>query len=108
MKAFLNFSIDVTKVDWKRRITGKKEREDGSKGEYLPLTIFIDTEKESEYGDIGFIKQSTSQEEREAKIDLPYLGNIKIKVLGGSRQNVTEISEAKKTVDAFFEDDVPF
>ena len=46
MKARVNISIDVTKID-KERIKMGKKRPDGSYGKYISLTTFVDTEKKA-------------------------------------------------------------
>ncbi len=49
----------------------------GKKGSYLPITITINDEL-GNYGDNGPIIVEQSKEEREAKVDKVYLGNVKI------------------------------
>lgn len=71
MKIGLALKLDVTKLDKSRFFIGKK-------GKYADLTVFIDTENVSDYGDNGTISQSTSQEERKAGTKMPIIGNAKI------------------------------
>ena len=49
----------------------------GKKGSYLPITITINDEL-GNYGDNGPIIVEQSKEEREAKVDKTYLGNVKV------------------------------
>lgn len=77
MKLGISVKIDVTKIDKARLFQGEK-------GTYLDLTTFIDTENEGQYGDHGFISQSVSKEEREAKVQTPILGNVKVFFTGES------------------------
>lgn len=77
MKIGLSVKIDVTKIDKARLFKG-------GKGTYLDLTTFIDTNKPSEYGDHGFITQSPTKEEREAKAQLPIIGNARVFYQGES------------------------
>ena len=49
----------------------------GKKGSYLPITITINDEL-GNYGDNGPIIVEQSKEEREAKADKTYLGNVKV------------------------------
>ena len=49
----------------------------GKKGSYLPITITINDEL-GNYGDNGPIIVEQSKEEREAKVDKVYLGNVKV------------------------------
>ena len=67
----MNLRIDVSKIDKSRIFEGKK-------GKYLDMTLFIDTEKESEYGDNGMIVQAVTKEERDQDIQGAILGNAKI------------------------------
>lgn len=60
--------IDVTKLDKTRFREGKN----GAK--YCDLVLI---DHPSDYGD-GFVKQGVSKEEREARVDMPILGNFKI------------------------------
>ena len=71
MKIGISLKLDVTKLNKERFFTG-------AKGTYCDLTAFIDTEITSQYGDHGVITQSTSKEEREAKVQLPICGNVKV------------------------------
>ena len=70
-KIGVSLKIDVTKIDKARLFQG-------AKGTYLDLTGFIDLDQVDEYGYNGFITQSTSQEERQAGVKLPILGNSKV------------------------------
>jgi len=49
----------------------------GKKGSYLPITITINDEL-GNYGDNGPIIVEQTKEEREAKADKTYLGNVKV------------------------------
>lgn len=70
----ITVKIDVTKIDKARLFKG-------AKGTYLDL-ILIETPG-GEYGDY-MVKQSITKEEREAKLQMPILGNGK-NMGGGSR-----------------------
>lgn len=70
-KLGISIKIDVTKIDKDRLFKG-------AKGTYLDLTTFIDTENEGQFGDHGFISQSTSKEEREQGVRTPILGNCTV------------------------------
>lgn len=71
MKFGIALKLDVTKLDKSRFFIGKK-------GKYADLTVFIDTENVSGYGDSGTISQSASQSERKAGTKMPIIGNAKI------------------------------
>ena len=64
----ITVKVDVTKIDKARLFKG-------AKGTYLDL-ILIETPN-GEYGDY-MVKQSITKEEREAKLQMPILGNAKI------------------------------
>jgi hypothetical protein len=49
----------------------------GKKGSYLPITITINDEL-GNYGDNGPIIVEQTKEERDAKVDKVYLGNVKV------------------------------
>jgi len=68
MKVGINISIDVTKLD-KNRF---------NKGKYADITAFVDLDQQDQYGQNGFVTQSTSKEEREGGLKLPILGNSKV------------------------------
>ena len=72
MKIGIKQSIDVTKIDKSRLIHGKK-------GIYLDITTFVDLDQKDQYDNNGFISQSQTKEEREAKAPhTPILGNSKV------------------------------
>ena len=71
MKVGLSVRIDVTKID-------KSRLYKGAKGTYLDLTTFVDTDQQDQYENNGFISQSVTKEERDAKVQTPILGNLKV------------------------------
>ena len=78
-KLGIGIKIDVTKID-------KSKLYKGNKGTYLDLTTFIDTENPSQFGDHGFISQSTTKEEKQNGVQMPILGNSKVFWQGESQQ----------------------
>ena len=72
MKIGVSLKIDVKKIDKARLFAAQ------SGASYLDLTMFLDTDNAGQYGDHGFITQSTTKEEREQNIQMPILGNGKI------------------------------
>ena len=62
-------SINLSKIDKAKIIAG-------AKGSYLNVRIIVKDELD-QYGNIGFISQNTSKEEREAGVKGTILGNIK-------------------------------
>lgn len=97
MKMGISVKIDVSKIEKARLYKGKK-------GTYLDLTTFIDTEKEDEYGNHGFISQSVTKEERANKVQTPILGNVKVFYTEGASQS--QESNAAPAPD--FDDTIPF
>ena len=84
--------IDVTKIDKERLYKGEK-------GTYLDLTTWVDTDTADQYGNNGFISQSTTKEEREAGTQTPILGNVRV---------FHTDSSAAPSKQADLEEDVPF
>ena len=71
MKLGIEVKIDVTKIDKARLYQGEK-------GKYLTMTTFVDTDTKDEYGNNGFISESTTKEERLSGMQRPILGNVKV------------------------------
>lgn len=70
MASIIATSIDLTKIPKDKIIPGKK-------GKYLPITITINDEAD-QFGNQGPVVVQQTKEEREAKVDKVYLGNVKI------------------------------
>ena len=98
-KLGINIKIDVSKIDKQRLFKG-------AKGVYMDLTTFIDTENEGQYGDHGFISQSTDKQEREAGVKTPILGNCKVFFTEGSSN--TNVVPPSADSQEPFNDDIPF
>lgn len=81
----ITVKIDVTKIDKSKIFVGKN----GAK--WVDL-VLIPT-KESKYGEDYLVKQSASKEEREAKAQLPILGNAKISKGKQEKPESTEVGE---------------
>ena len=83
----------------------------GKKGSYLPITITINDEL-GNYGDNGPIIVEQSKEEREAKADKTYLGNVKVVWTNGT--NVATApreggsAPPPQAAPAAVDDDLPF
>lgn len=101
----INMSIDVTKLDKSRFYKGEK-------GTYLSLTAFINLDEKDQYGNAGFITQELSKEEREAKSQLPILGNSKIFFDDRENNNLAPTPVAPPQAglqgEQYLDDDVPF
>jgi hypothetical protein len=108
MKIGLSLKIDVTKLDKSRFFKGDK-------GTYVDLTTFIDLDELDQYGNNGFITQSTSKEERQNGVKLPILGNSKVFFKEGQQQQAAQGNyQAQQALDHAgqkqdnFSDDIPF
>ena len=97
MKLGLSVRIDVTKIE-------KSRLYKGAKGTYLDLTTFVDTEQQDQYENNGFISQSTTKEEREAQVQTPILGNVKVFFTDGAQAKQPQKEMSIEELD----DDVPF
>jgi len=95
MKVGISVRIDVTKID-------KSRLYKGAKGTYLELTTFVDTDQQDQYENNGFISQSLTKDEREAKYQTPILGNVKVFYTDGQQQQ-----QALATIEDM-DDQVPF
>jgi hypothetical protein len=71
-KIGISIKIDVKKLDKARFFAAQ------SGAVYVDLTMFLDAENEGQFGDHGFITQSTTKEERDQDLQMPILGNGKI------------------------------
>jgi len=102
----ITLSIDVTQID-KSRLK-QVTRRNGEKAKFLEL-ILIET-PDSEYGDY-MVKQGLTKEEREARVEMPILGNGKN--VSGKRQGREQPRERRherETMESVFTegDDIPF
>jgi hypothetical protein len=103
MKIGITIKLDVLKID-------KARLYKGSKGTYLDLTTFINTDEKDQYDNNGFVTQSPTKEEREAKEKLPILGNVRVFYAeGGQRESTPEpATTGAPADDGDFDDDIPF
>lgn len=62
-------NLDLSKIDKDKIFVGKK-------GKYYEVVVRI-RDEEDQYGNIGFVKTSTTKEERDAGYEAAYLGNLK-------------------------------
>lgn len=99
MKVGLSVRIDVTKID-------KSRLYKGAKGTYLDLTTFVDTDQQDQYENNGFISQSTTKEEREAQVQTPILGNVKVFFTDGQTEK-PPAKQADLTIEEM-DEDIPF
>ena len=70
MASIMKANIDLNKIPKDKIYKGKK-------GNYLPIVITINDEL-GNYGDSGPIIVEQTKDERDAKVDKVYLGNVKV------------------------------
>ncbi len=78
MASIIKTSINLNNIDKTKIINGKK-------GKYLPIVITLNDEVD-QFGNQGPVIIEQSKEEREAKAEKVYLGNVK--VVWSNGQNV--------------------
>lgn len=71
----ISLSIDVTKLDKSR--FKHTTRKDGTKAIFCDLILFPGKDGTDQYGNDGMVKQQVTKEEREAKVQMPILGNFR-------------------------------
>jgi hypothetical protein len=76
MASIISANIDLTKIE-------KAKIYEGKKGKYYPITIVLNDEL-GQYGDSGYIQTEQTKEERDAKSQKSYLGNVKVVWTNGS------------------------
>ena len=81
----------------------------GKKGSYLPITITINDEL-GNYGDNGPIIVEQTKDERDAKADKVYLGNVKVVWTDGNNVDTAprDMNSAPAPAPAAAEEDLPF
>jgi hypothetical protein len=105
MKIGVNISIDVTKLDKARFVAGKN----GQK--YADLVAFIDIDQQNEYGKNGSVTQNCTKEERDAKLLMPYIGNVKVFYKDEGQQQPKQKPAPEKqspAYDDFDNETIPF
>tara|TARA_R100001163_G_C4900958_1_gene89593 strand:+ start:219 stop:530 length:312 start_codon:yes stop_codon:yes gene_type:complete len=70
MASIIATSIDLTKIPKDKIFEGKK-------GKYLPVTITLNDELD-QFGNQGPVYVQQTKEERDAKTEKVYLGNVKV------------------------------
>ncbi len=83
---------------------------DGKKGKYLPITITINDEVD-QFGNQGPVVVSQSKEERDAKTEKVYLGNVKVVWTNGDNVGVAPREDAPAAMPQQAQqpvDDLPF
>ena len=108
MASIIATSIDLTKIPKDKIIEGKK-------GKYLPITITLNDELD-QFGNNGPVVVQQTKEERDAKAEKVYLGNVKVVwtndnnvgVAPKEGQAVAQAQAAPAAAATVVEDDLPF
>lgn len=106
MASIIATSIDLTKVPKDKIINGKK-------GKYIPIVITLNDEVDG-FGNSGPVTVQQSKEERDAKSEKVYLGNVKVVWTNGNNVDVSPQNNGQSSAappkaaaaEAF--DDLPF
>jgi hypothetical protein len=105
MAGIINASINLNAIPKDKIVQGKK-------GKYLPITITINDDLDN-FGNQGPVTVSQSKEEREAKAQKIYLGNVKVAWTNGEfpspppRENKQQQANPQQAEPAM-PDDLPF
>jgi|TARA_B100001287_G_scaffold268225_1_gene264256 hypothetical protein len=105
MASIISASIDLTKID-------KAKIYEGKKGKYYPITVVLNDEP-GQYGDSGYIMTEQTKEERDAKVQKQYLGNVKVVWTNGQNVSTAEKQGVQQSIEmqsapAPAEPDLPF
>ena len=100
MASLITASINLSKIDKSKIIEGKK-------GQYLPITISLNDDLD-QFGNQGNMTISQSKEEREAKADKSYLGNVKVVWTNGDNVAAAPREEQQTQGNSTVKDDLPF
>jgi hypothetical protein len=100
MASLITASINLSKIDKSKIIEGKK-------GQYLPITISLNDDLD-QFGNQGNMTISQSKEERDAKADKSYLGNVKVVWTNGDNVAAAPREEQQTQSNSTVKDDLPF
>ena len=104
MAGIVKGSINLNMIPKDRIIQGKK-------GKYLPISITVNDEQD-QFGNFGPIIVDQTKEEREAKAEKTYLGNVRVVWSNGTFPDAPKFDGPKAAAPAQAsngtEDDLPF
>ena len=103
MASIIATSIDLTKIPKDKIINGKK-------GKYLPITITLNDDLDN-FGNNGPVCVQQTKDERDAKVEKVYLGNVKVVWTNGDNVAAAPKGEAPVAPAQVKEevvDDLPF
>ena len=103
MAGIINASINLS-------IIPKDKINDGKNGKYLPITIKVQDEIDN-FGKQGYIIVKQSKQERDAKLDKIYLGNVEVSWTNGifpEKPPRDDQPQPQAKPNVIKEDDLPF
>ena len=101
MAGIIKGSINLSNIPKDKIIQGKK-------GKYLPVSITVNDEQD-QFGNFGPIIVDQTKEEREAKAEKTYLGNVRVVWSNGTFPSPAKFDAPKKPATAPVKDeDLPF
>jgi len=102
MASIIKTSIDLTKIPKDKIYQGKK-------GKYLPITITLNNDLD-QFGNQGPVVVEQTKEERDAKAEKTYLGNVKVVWTDGNNVDTAprDNNSTPASAPAAVEEDLPF
>ena len=102
MASIIATSINLNKIPKDKIVEGKK-------GKYLPITITLNDELDN-YGNNGPVCVQQTKEERDAKVEKVYLGNVKVVWTNDANVSTAPKQQPTVTPQPVVEaaDDLPF
>ena len=102
MASIIKTSIDLNKIPKDKIYVGKK-------GKYLPITITLNNEPD-QFGNQGPVVVEQTKDERDAKAEKTYLGNVKVVWTDGNNVDTAprDNNSAPASAPAAVEEDLPF
>ena len=100
MAGIIKTSINLANIPKDRIIEGKK-------GKYLPISISVNDEPD-QFGNQGPVIVDQTKEEREAKVEKTYLGNVKVVWTNGTFPEPNFDNAPQQTKPKVEAEDLPF
>ena len=101
MASIIKASIDLTKIPKDKIYQGKK-------GKYLPITITLNNDLD-QFGNQGPVVVEQTKEERDAKAEKTYLGNVKVVWTDGNNVDRAPMDNQPQAAPApAVDEDLPF
>ena len=102
MASIIKTSINLNNIPKDKIYVGKK-------GKYLPITITLNNEPD-QFGNQGPVVVEQTKDERDAKAEKTYLGNVKVVWTDGNNVDTApkDMNSAPASAPAASEQDLPF